>query len=283
MKKHFTAGLLLTLMASASFAQMSSADLPASTIVTHYRLAIGYNSTTVLIFAAPVKPVDRGDRDVLALKQPGVENVLKLKAARRNFPATNLHVFTQDGRIYAFDISYTDSLASTRDLTLLVTGFQDAPVRPAAILSKDLINTADISRHVAVLDSLPAHRTGPVNKNDKMSFRIAALGQAESLLFFRFRLANRSNLDYNLGFLRFYIRDRQKAKRTSIQEQEIQPVFRDSTGYVAGKSAIFHSVALPAFTLAGGKELVIEAYEQNGGRSLSIRLHNRSLFRARKL
>src|SRR5580658_5431695 len=90
--------------------QPTSRDLPTTTLIPHYRVPVTYNSTTVLVFPAPVRPVDRGDRDVLAQKQPGADNVLKLKAARRNFPPTNLHVFTADGRLFGFDVIYTDSL-----------------------------------------------------------------------------------------------------------------------------------------------------------------------------
>jgi len=56
----------------------------------------------------------------MAQKQPGVENVLKVKAARKDFPPTNLHVFTADGRVYAFDVSYSPNPPQTTyDLTKL--------------------------------------------------------------------------------------------------------------------------------------------------------------------
>src|ERR1700730_7352449 len=92
-------------------AQPVSRPLPPVTHIKHYILAIGYDVTTVLIFPTSIKPGDKGksDREFIVQKQQGVENVLKLKASRKDFTPSNLHVFTSDGRIYAFDISYSPS------------------------------------------------------------------------------------------------------------------------------------------------------------------------------
>jgi len=263
-------------------AQQTGIPLPASTLIPHYRLSVGYNTTTVLIFAAPVKPVDRGDRDVIAQKQPGVENVLKIKAARKNFPVTNLHVFTADGKIFAFDIVYTDSLASTHNLSSLDAAVESFP-SPIVLLTKEPVNTSDMKAYVDRIKSLKAKHHGPADTRNKMSIRLDNVSMAGPLMLFRFRITNHSNLEYNLDFLRLYIRDRQKAKRTSVQEKEILPVYEDSNIPVAGDSSITHVLALPAFTLAGGKQFVVEAYEKNGGRSLTLFIKNKTLLRARKL
>ncbi len=134
-------------------AQSAEISLPSATLIPHYVLTVSYNSTTVLIFPAAVKPqpIDRGDRDILAQKQPGVENVLKLKAARKSFPPTNLHVFTADGRVYAFDVFYTDSLASTRDLTLLASPANYANRTSLAILSAEPLNSDQMDQYVNTL------------------------------------------------------------------------------------------------------------------------------------
>ncbi len=263
-------------------AQQPGIPLPPSTLIPHYLLRIGYNTTTVLVFAAPVKPVDRGDRDIIAQKQPGVENVLKLKAARKNFPITNLHVFTGDGKIFAFDIVYTDSLASTHNLTMLD---QSSPTvtQPVVLLSQEPVNTSEMQTYVERLKNLPASHQGPADSRNKMSIRLDRVSMAGPLMLFRFRIANHSNLDYNMDFLRLYIRDRLKAKRTSVQEKEILPVYEDSNMSIPGDSVITHIIAVPAFTLAGGKQFIIEAYEKNGGRSLTLFVKNKTLLKARKL
>ncbi len=284
MKQFLYFPLIICLLATSHLrAQQSELQLPLYTLIPHYVLTVGYNTTTVLIFSAPVKPVDRGDRDILAQKQPGVENVLKLKAARKNFPATNLHVFTADGKIYAFDVFYTDSLASTHDLTALNLSAPTQASAPVAILSNEPVNSGQMDRYVSAIKDLPSLHHGPSDKSERMTFKLERVGLAGPLLLFRFHIANHSNLDYNLDFIRLYVRDRQKTKRTSVQEREITPVYEDTLAPIPGDSSITHVLAIPAFTLAGGKQFVIEAYEKNGGRNLTLYIKNKTLFRAKKL
>lgn len=283
MKRFILLSLTAILAMGHAFAQADERDLPTNTLIPHYRLTISYNTTTVLVFSTPVRPIDRGDRDILAIKQPGVDNVLKIKAARVNFPPTNLHVFTADGRIYAFDITYSDSLASSRDLTRLVPTADSTCTVPVAILTGQAMNEEQLSRTVALIRNAPGHHLIEKVCRERMTLAVEQIGQSGPLLFFRIRLQNRSNLPYVLNFLRCYVRDSQKAKRTSIQDQEMLPIYQDSIAAVGGHSQGRLVIALPMFTLANRKEFVLEAYEQHGGRSLVLRLHNHALLRARPL
>ncbi|GGA92899.1 conjugative transposon protein TraN [Puia dinghuensis] len=283
MKPSITTFLFAFLVSlSTLHAQQSALPLPPSTLIPHYLLPVGYNTTTVLVFAAPVKPVDRGDRDIIAQKQPGAENVLKIKAARKNFPITNLHVFTEDGKIFTFDVIYTDSVSSTYNLSTL-----SYPVPPNGqsiiLLSNEPVNTVDMQAFVDRVKDLPASHHGPVDNRNKMSIRLDNVCIAGSMMFFRFQLRNHSNIDYNMNFLRLYIRDRVKSKRTSVQEKEILPVYEDGNTTISGDSSIVHVIAVPTFTLAGGKQFIVESYEKNGGRSLTLFVRNKTILKARKL
>jgi len=275
----FLLSILSVVFALPSMAQNAVLDLPPNTIVPHYRLTVSYNTTTVLIFHAAVKPVDRGDRDVIAQKQAEVENVLKLKAAHPHISPTNLHVFTADGRIYCFDITYTDSPAVTRNLTDL-TGSD--PAAPEAILTQEPINSDVMARLVQRARALPTKGIASASQS-RMKVKLQAIGLADGLLFFRLKISNHSDLDYHIDFLRLYIRDHQQVKRSSVQETESVPVFEDTTTLIAGKHALTHVVAVPAFSLPVHKRFFIEIFEKNGGRSLTLQLKNKQLFRVQKL
>jgi len=262
--------------------QSNQLPLPVSTTVPHYILSVAYNSTTVLVFPSAVKPVDRGDRDLLAQKQPGADNVLKLKAARKDFAPTNLHVFTSDGKMYAFDIFYTDSLASTHDLTDLFSASKATP-SPKVFFTNEPLNADQINTFVSRMRALPSHHHGPSDHRAQMKIRLERVGLAGPVMFLDFRFNNRSDIDYNLDFIRLYIRDRKRMKRTSVQQTEILPLFNDPAVSVAGDSAITKILALPAFTLAEGKEFIVEVNEKDGGRSLRLCVHNKTLLNAIKL
>ena len=274
--------LFLGLSISRLQAQEAVLDLPASSLIPHFRLSINYNTTTVLVFRAPIKPVDRGDRDIIAQKQPGVENVLKLKAARKNFQPTNLHVFTADGRMYAFNITYTDSLATTHDLSGLLFSKADSSLLPVISLSLEGLNSDWLTGDIEAVKSLPVYM--PVtSRSYRMKFQLENISLKDHLLFFRLGIVNRSNLDYTINFVRMYVRDRRRAKRSSVQEQEILPAYQDSAVVISGKSKLIHIMAVPAFTFSNNKELIIELYEKNGGRYLTLTVRNKHLFRAKNL
>jgi conjugative transposon TraN protein len=262
-------------------AQNPSLDLPVTSLIPHYRLFVSFTTTTVLVFPSMVKPVDRGDRDIIVQKQAGVENILKVKAARRGFMPTNLHVFTGDGSLYAFDVYYTDSLATTHNLAALVP-VNTFPNASLVVYSSNVPNALALDRLIAEAKDLPALRIA-TSRHDEMKFSLRAIGMSDHLLFFRLKLTNNSPLDYTIDFFRLYIRDRQKAKRSSVQEQQLYPVYEDSTRTVAGGTAVVQVIAVPVFSLPEGKEFRLEVFEKNGGRSLSIGMTNKELFKLKLL
>jgi conjugative transposon TraN protein len=281
-KLQFFLLLIILTVPSLLQAQVSSPDLPPFTMIPHFHLSVSYNTTTVLIFAADVKPIDRGDRDVIAQKQPGTDNVLKLKAARRNFPPTNLHVFTPDGHFFAFDITYTDSLASTHDLTALPAPSGSALPSPTVYLTNQPLNDQALQGYIAKMLSLPYGRIAS-STSDRMTFRLEDIGLTGKLMFFRFHIQNKSALDYTPDFIRIFMEDRKKAARSSIQEQEITPLYTDPVKVIHGNTSLTYVLAVPAFTLSRGKRCTIEAYETGGGRILKLYLSNKDLFHASKL
>ena len=60
-------------------------------------IEVGYTKTVHILFPSPVTYIDIGSMDILAGKADGAENVVRVKAAVRDFAAeTNLTVITED-------------------------------------------------------------------------------------------------------------------------------------------------------------------------------------------
>ncbi len=282
MSKMFICLLSSLSMVTVSFAQATVYPIPAATRVPHFRLPVTYNSTTVLKFSAPVQPVDRGSRDILTAKQPGLDNVLKVKAAVRSFPPTNLHVFTQDGRLYAFDVYYVDSLSATYD-------FSQAPVSPdlpASVsglqLSSPTINTDQRSQSLLALMGLPArHYARTSQEGIDLSLNRIAIHQ--NRLYLNLHLQNKSRLDYPLANLHLYIADRKRATRASMQNQELAPAYIDPVSFAVGDSAVDCRLIVPAFTLPHNRVLIVECFEPAGSRTIQLRIGNKVLLKAKKI
>ena len=78
-------------------------------MIPPYALEVTFNKTVHIIFPATIKYVDLGSADILAGKADGSENVLRVKAALRDFSReTNLAVITDDGSYYTFNVKYAD-------------------------------------------------------------------------------------------------------------------------------------------------------------------------------
>lgn len=283
MKKIVFISLLLLAIATTTFSQPGINNLPASTNIIHYKLTVGYSTTTILIFPAPVKQADRGYKDLIAQKQPGMENVLKIKAARKDFIPTNLHVFTGDGRIYAFDVSYSpDPPQTTYDLSKLDSvGKQDGP--PEIIeFSKKGLDNEQLAKSVEKVRQAKSVFSSSTRKY-RMKLQLQTIYLSGNILLFGFEIANRSNLPYNIDFTRLYIRDKQKVKRSSLQQRDIIPLYKDTATSIAGNAAVKWVVAVPKFTIPDHRQLVLEVYEKNGGRYVTLEVTNRQLFKAKTL
>jgi conjugative transposon TraN protein len=240
-----------------------------------YRMTVGFQKTTHLIFPYAVSYVDLGNGGIIADKARGAENIVKVKASQQGFPETNMTVVTTDGRLYSFLVNY--NLAST-DVS------SSSAVVPLAHLSNMGVTQSDLEEYSRlVLDK----RKGPhvQEKKDDITLALQGMYTQDDVFFFPLHLANSSNINYDVDFVKFYIRDKKVAKRTAIQESEVTPVFvyNASSTTIPGPGAIDQVYALRKFTIPDDKNLVVEMFEKGGGRQLSFVVTNSDILKARKL
>lgn len=249
-----------------------------SQIITNDSLHITYSKTTSLVFPFSIKGVDRGSKDVLAQKAKGVENVLQLKAARRSFPETNVTIITADGNLHHFTVNYSDN---PRTLCILKT---QSKTNERRMLFTDGINAEELSNISESI--LSEHTEGSIRtyKKFKLKISLKEIYVKQNIIFYKVQISNKSNLDYDISALRFYIRDKQKVKRTATQEIEVHPVFRTADAEtVKGKSSVDVVYALRKFTIPDAKVLEIDLFEKNGGRNLKLKISNSVILTARTI
>lgn len=268
----------LLLVMTGAFLALLILNVDAQPLRERQTLEIAYNKTTSLVFPAIIKSVDRGSRDVLAQKAKGVENILQLKAARHGFPNTNLTVITSDGNIHEFTVAYSkapDSLVIN-----IGNSDNDGPMKPDLIFGTDMTET-EMEKYASQI--INAKRSRFVKESRyKMGLLLQGIYIKDNVIFYHFRIRNQSNITYDVDFLRFYIQDRQKVKRTASQEVDVKPVYvYGNGGTIQGKSTEDVIYALEKFTIPDAKRLVIEIFEKNGGRNLSLAIRNRTIVSAR--
>lgn len=242
-------------------------------------LEITYNKTTSVVFPALIKSVDRGSRDILAQKAKGVDNVLQLKAARHGFPQTNLTVITSDGGIHQFNVGYVKELSS---LVVNIDVDQDETTgTPNLIFQTDMTET-EMENHASKIVNTKRSIRFVSESKYKVGLSLRGIYIKDNVIFYHFRINNQSNINYDVDFLRFYIEDRQKVKRTASQEVDIKPiyVFGDADK-IKGRTTEDVVYALEKFTIPDAKRLVIEMFEKNGGRNLNLSIKNKTIVNAR--
>lgn len=260
--------MLIIVTCSDAFAQQ----------VENNSITISFNKTTSLIFPFSITSVDRGSKDVLAQKARGVENVLQVKAGRKDFAETNLTIITADGVLHQFTVSYSDTPAS---LTMTIVS---SPSDQNLILAKDAINECDIQEDSRT--ALNQRVSGKVEQDSKhqLVLSLQEIFVHENILYFRIYIRNKSSINFDVKSLKFLIRDKNKVKRTSSQEIEVVPLYvgneTESINGYAGKTMVY---AVRKFTIPDGKALHINLFEENGGRNLSLRVDNKDILKAKVL
>lgn len=236
-------------------------------------IAIAYSKTTNIVFPYSIKSVDRGSEDVLVQKAKGVENILQIKAAKYDFTETNLTAVTSDGQLYSFVLHYNEKQPL---LNLVVQ-----KVKPSILdnfVSTESKNEAELKSYAALALYEKKKLHGVKDKKYDMKLQLNGVFIHEQVMYYRIKVANNSNVNYDISQLRFFIRDQKKAKRTASQELELDPLYiYNNTVTVEGKSEVCFVFALAKFTIPDKKYLAIQLMEDKGGRHLELQMKNRKL------
>lgn len=260
-------------------------SLFSQTTIESFPIAICCNKTTNLIFLYPIKSVDRGSRAVLAQKANGAENILQLKAATEDFPATNLSVITSDGKLFSFLVRYA---ANPPILTISFATMRNEPDTgvkkwslPNIQLSVQKINDYILSTDDSLVLSKKHflhHRTSGYG----MQITLHGVYIRDNLLWFTFSAENKSFLDYYGIYLRCFLADTKRVSRTAIQEIELPVLYPASTLIVVpGKKKKQFALAFSPFSFAKNKKMVVAMSEKNGGRPLLLSIGYKPILRAR--
>lgn len=267
-------GIFLFLSNILAFSQNAKPGNTSSIEV--YPLTITLDKTTSLVFPSAIKNVNRGSQSILAQKVKGVENILQIKAGKEGFEETSLTVITAEGKLYSFLLNYAAN-PSVLNLSFEVP----KPSVQGAVFSSGSHNEGEIQfcSNVAAVEK---KNVWCIKDNYYgIEFRLDGLFIRENVMYYRIKMENQSIINYDIDQLRFFIRDRKKAKRTASQEIELKPFYvQNDTPMIKGQSEHIFVFALPKFTIPDQKHLVVQLMEKNGGRHLKLKIHNRVIMRS---
>lgn len=244
-----------------------------------FALPIATDKTTSLIFPFAIRYVDRGTKDVLVQQVKEAENLLLVKAAQANFSATNLSVVTADGRLYSFDVKYSNQVPWTV-LELPLPVYDSNSI----YFPSDLMNIKDLESYTKGILDNRKFICGISDKTWDVVADVSGLYIKDKVIFFQLRFSNGSPLDYDVDYIRFYLRDKKKGKRKATQEVELVPLYKTGNMHtIEAFQSNLTGFAIEKFTVPDAKYFYIEIAEKNGGRHLRLKVTNKKLLKSKIL
>jgi conjugative transposon TraN protein len=258
-------------------------------VIPSYCLDVTFDKTVHLIFPSGISYIDLGSSNIIAGKADGAENVVRVKAAVKNFTEeTNFSVITDEGSFYSFIVNYS---VNPEKLSIEMKDFfHDNKLgnRPDNSMEVYLSELGDESPQDVQMAMDKIYNTNrkrirhAQSKQFGMEFLLRGIFIQNGLLFLQTEIKNTSDIPFDIDFLVFKIVDKKVVKRTAMQEIIIEPVrAHNYLTSVKGKESESTVFAFKKFTIPDKKQLVVELFEKNGGRHQRLVIKNGDLAKAR--
>lgn len=278
-----------TMPSTGDYYQGLTRPLTFERMIPPHALEVTFSKTVHIIFPSAIRYVDLGSADLLAAKADGTENVLRVKAALRDFSReSNLAVITEDGAYYTFNVKYADEPVK---LSIEMTDFihdGEATNRPNNAMDIYMYELGQESPLLVklIMKSIYKNNDREIkhigSKRFGIQHTLKGIYSHNGLLYFHLQLKNSSNVLFDVDYITFKIVDKKVAKRTAIQEQVIWPLrAHNNVTLIGGKKTERMVFTLPKFTIPDDKHLIIELHEKEGGRHQTFTVENADLVRAK--
>ena len=286
--------LIAALMTAAQVTAQTAPEAPAE--IRPLRIEAGFSKTVHILFPSPVTYIDIGSMDIIAGKADGAGNVVRVKAAVRNFTTeTNLTVITEDGGFFSFDVHYAENPAvSTINISApKQTTVESGSTQPEPAPTEGRVLLQEVGREKPatvkrVLGDIYRQNRMDVKgvRTKKYGIGVEVLGiyVHNDVIYIHTMISNETNISFEVDARQFIVADRKLAKRTAQQQTplDILRVCNDPT-VVRGHQRQRTVFALQKFTIPDDKVLLLEIIERNGARHQTVEIPAKELLDAKLL
>lgn len=291
--------IYLTLLAALFAAAKVMAQNDGATSrqeLTPRTIEVGFTKTVHILFPAPVTYIDIGSMAIIAGKADGAENVVRVKAAVRDFAEeTNLTVITEDGGFYTFDARYAENPSTS---TIEIAAAESPAAQPASaseparadegrVLLREVGRERPATIKRVLSDIYRQNRAdvkGIHTRKYGVEVEVWGIYVHNDVIYLHVQIANNTNISFEVDYRRFVVADRKAAKRTAQQQRIIEPlrVCNDPL-IVRGHQRQRIVFALPKLTLEEDKILLLEIAEKDGARHQCLEISSKELLGAKAL
>ena len=291
--------IYLTLLAALFAAAKVMAQNDGATSrqgLTPRTIEVGFTKTVHILFPAPVTYIDIGSMAIIAGKADGAENVVRVKAAVRDFAEeTNLTVITEDGGFYTFDARYAENPVTS---TIEIAAAESPEAQPASasvparadegrVLLREVGRERPATVKRVLSDIYRQNRAdvkGIHTRKYSVELEVRGIYVHNDVIYLHVQIANNTNISFEVDYRRFVVADRKAAKRTAQQQRIIEPLrVCNDPSIVRGHQRQRIVFALPKLTLEEDKILLLEIAEKDGARHQYLEISSKELLGAKAL
>lgn len=264
--------------------------------LTPRTIEVGFTKTVHILFPAPVTYIDIGSMAIIAGKADGAENVVRVKAAVRDFAEeTNLTVITEDGGFYTFDARYAENPTTS---TIEIAAAESPATQPASaseparadegrVLLREVGRERPATVKRVLSDIYRQNRVdvkGIHTRKYGVEVEVRGIYVHNDVIYLHVQIANNTNISFEVDYRRFVVADRKAAKRTAQQQRIIEPLrVCNDPSIVRGHQRQRIVFALPKLTLEEDKILLLEIAEKDGARHQCLEISSKELLGAKAL
>lgn len=264
--------------------------------LTPRTIEVGFTKTVHILFPAPVTYIDIGSMAIIAGKADGAENVVRVKAAVRDFAEeTNLTVITEDGGFYTFDARYAENPSTS---TIEIAAAESPEAQPASasvparadegrVLLREVGRERPATIKRVLSDIYRQNRAdvkGIHTRKYGVEVEVRGIYVHNDVIYLHVQIANNTNITFEVDYRRFVVADRNAARRTAQQQRIIEPLrVCNDPSIVRGHQRQRIVFALPKLTLEEDKILLLEIAEKDGARHQCLEISSKELLGAKAL
>lgn len=296
MKRDLIYLTLLSALFAAAKVMAQSDGATSRQELTPRTIEVGFTKTVHILFPAPVTYIDIGSMAIIAGKADGAENVVRVKAAVRDFAEeTNLTVITEDGGFYTFNARYAENPATS---TIEIAAAESPEAQPASasettradegrVLLREVGRERPATIKRVLSDIYRQNRAdvkGIHTRKYGVELEVRGIYVHNDVIYLHVQIANNTNISFEVDYRRFVVADRKAAKRTAQQQRIIEPLrVCNDPSIVRGHQRQRIVFALPKLTLEEDKILLLEIAEKDGARHQYLEISSKELLGAKAL
>lgn len=296
MKRDLIYLTLLAALFAAAKVMAQNDETTSQQELTPRTIEVGFTKTVHILFPAPVTYIDIGSMAIIAGKADGAENVVRVKAAVRDFvEETNLTVITEDGGFYTFDARYAENPSMS---TIEIAAAESPAAQPASasepahadegrVLLREVGRERPATVKRVLSDIYRQNRVdvkGIHTRKYGVEVEVRGIYVHNDVIYLHVQIANNSNISFEVDYRRFVVADRKAAKRTAQQQRIIEPLrVCNDPSIVRGHQRQRIVFALPKLTLEEDKILLLEIAEKDGARHQYLEISSKELLGAKAL